>query len=152
MTHDSAAEVDADQSQRRTHRIAVEVTGYGGRGPIYRVTHPGEVLLEGCRCPVFEPCRALLARGIIGRLELWRAGKASWDLAVDIEVGAGFTIIETDTQSLRLAKWVPAHPEAISRLRHRARTATNVSPVLHPFPEQTPILDAEPLTELELAK
>jgi hypothetical protein len=141
---EASGEAEVDQNQHRTHRIAVEVTGYGSRGPIYRVLHGGEVLLEGCRCPLFEACRALLAKGITGRLELRRSGKASWDVAVDIAVGAKLTVIETETEGPRLGKWSVPSPDAISRLRRRARTATNGFPVHLPTPEQMPLLDAEP--------
>jgi hypothetical protein len=137
-TYDTADEAAA----HRTLRIEVQVIRYGARGPIYRVMCAGEVLIEACKCPLFDSCRALLAQGITGRLELWRPGKTTFDAACDVQVGAQYTIIETETVSLRLAKWVPAPPEAISRLRHRARTATDTSRVLLPTPEeQTPKFD-----------
>ena len=59
------------------------------------MTYAGQVLLASCRFPLLEACRALLAKGITGRLELWRAGNVSWDVAVDIEAGAAWTVIET---------------------------------------------------------
>ena len=34
----------------------VELAGDGGRGPIYSVTHEGQVLIEGCRRPLLESC------------------------------------------------------------------------------------------------
>jgi hypothetical protein len=149
QTHDvGEAEVDRTSEwrpQQRTHRIDVTVVKYGERGPVYRVMYAGEVLRARARCPLFEACRALLAKGITGRLELWRAGKATFDAACDIEVGAQHTIIETAEVSLRLAKWVPVSPEAISRLRHRVLAATDPSQVPLPTPEeQTPEFDEEP--------
>jgi hypothetical protein len=66
----------------------------------------GEILVDGCRCPCSTPAERSLPRRITGRLEVWRAGKKVYDLAVDI--GAGFTIVESDTESLRLAKWSPS--------------------------------------------
>jgi hypothetical protein len=142
--HGTVAVAAAHQTQQPTLRIEAEVIRYGVRGPLYRVTYASEVLIKACRCPLLDSCRALLARGITGRLELWRSGKATFDAACDVQVGAQYTIVETAEVSLRLAKWVPASAEAISRLRHRAGTATEASRVPLPTPgEQTPILDAE---------
>jgi hypothetical protein len=45
----------------------------------------GNVLLERCRCPIFEVCRALLRRGITGRLEFCGPGRPRADLQLDIE-------------------------------------------------------------------
>jgi hypothetical protein len=73
----------------------------------YRVTYAGETLVEGRRNPIFDACRALLARGITGRLEVWRQGKRSADMQLDIERGALFAIWETTTLSLRLVPWHP---------------------------------------------
>jgi hypothetical protein len=136
----------SDWSLRPVHRIDVTVVKYGERGPVYRVMYAGEVLRARARCPLFEACRALLAKGITGRLELWRPGKTTFDVACDVEVGAQHTIIETAEVSLRLAKWAPVSPEAICRLRHRVLAATDPSQVL-PLPtpeEQTPEFDEEP--------
>jgi hypothetical protein len=83
------------------------------QGQRYRLTYAGETIVEGRRNPVFDACRALLARGITGRLEVWRGGKASADMQLDIELGAGLAIRETATESLRVVPWRP-HPDAIS--------------------------------------
>jgi len=129
-----------DQTERLTHRVDARVIRYGLRGPVYRILHAGEVLLEGCRCPLFEACRALLAKGITGgRVELWRSGEASWALAVDITVGAKLTVVETETEGPRLGKWSVPSLDAISRLRHRARTARDADPVPWPTLGETPI-------------
>jgi hypothetical protein len=56
----------------RAHRIDVVCVRYGAKGGIY------------------------------GRLEMWRPGKPTWDLAVDIEVGAGLTVRETETHGPRI--------------------------------------------------
>jgi len=137
-THDTNS-ANEDRA-KRTHRVDVQAVRYGARGPVYRILHAGEVLLEGCRCPLFEACRALLAKGITGgRVELWRSGKASWDLAVDITVGAKLTVVETETEGPRLGKWSVPSLDAISRLRHRARTARDADPVPWPTLGETPI-------------
>jgi hypothetical protein len=78
----------------------------GAKGTIYCATYAGEVLIAACR-PEFDACRALLARGITGRLEMRRPGRPTWDLAVDIEDGAGLTVRETETEGQRIVHWMP---------------------------------------------
>jgi hypothetical protein len=69
--------------------------------------YAGETLVEGRRNPIFDACRALLARGITGRLEVWRRGKTSADMQLDIEKGAALAIEQSDKKSIRLRRWVP---------------------------------------------
>ena len=88
-------------------RVEIERTNLTENGQRYRVMCAGEILAEGRRNPIFDACRALLARGITGRLEVWRRGRTSADMQLDIERGARFAIRETTTLSLRL---VPGHP------------------------------------------
>jgi hypothetical protein len=143
MTYDGAAQAGTDLAHRRvqtiperpTHRIEAQITRYGSRGPIYRVMHAGQVLLARSRCPLLDACRELLTQGLTGRLELWRPGNPSFDAAVDIQVGAQWTILETETESLRLVRWTPSPWNALSRRGVEARTATNGSPVPSPYPE-----------------
>jgi hypothetical protein len=54
-----------------THRIDLVPTALGPRGRQYAVRHLGQLLCES-RTPIFTACRALLARGIAGRLKVWR--------------------------------------------------------------------------------
>jgi hypothetical protein len=55
----------------KTHHITIEPTTIRGeRGQYYRVYFEGAVLIE----EPFEACRALVARGITGRLERRRYG------------------------------------------------------------------------------
>src|SRR5262249_24499881 len=106
-TRESAAD-GPDRVQQHTHRIEVQVVRYGVRGPVYRVRYAHEVLISACRCPLLDSCRALLARGITGRLELWRAGKATFDAACDVGGGARHACGESKTEVVRLARWPPA--------------------------------------------
>ena len=115
-TYNSAAEAEADRARQkasRSTRVELEPIGLTEQGQRYRVTYAGEVLVEGRRNPIFDACRALLARGITGRLKVWRRGKTSADMQLDIERGAGFAIRETATESLRIVPWHP-HPDATS--------------------------------------
>src|SRR5262249_61652625 len=103
-TRESAAD-GPDRVQQHTHRIEVQVVRYGVRGPVYRVRYAHEVLISACRCPLLDSCRALLARGITGRLELWRAGKATFDAACDVQVGARDTGVGSETGSAGRCHW-----------------------------------------------
>ena len=49
-----------------THRITIEPISQGARGERYRVSYAGAVLIESCRDPEFDACRALRAQGITG--------------------------------------------------------------------------------------
>jgi hypothetical protein len=112
-TYDSAAEAETDRVQQKASRstqVELEPIGLTEQGQRYRVTYAGETLVEGRRNPIFDACRALLARGITGRLEVWRSGKASADMQLDIERGAGLAICETATESLRVVPWRPWRP------------------------------------------
>ena len=91
--------------------------GLTEHGQRYRVTYAGETLIEGRRNPIFDACRALLARGITGRFEVWRRGKESADMQLDIERGAGLAIKETTTESLRIVTWEPWRPNPDDRAR-----------------------------------
>jgi hypothetical protein len=108
-----------------THRIEIAPTRLGGRGQIYAVHHLGEPLLES-RTPILAACRALLAKGITGRLEVCRPGRQHADAHVDIFKGAGWMISEDD-RGLRLQKWAPYPtdrlPGAISHRLHESPAA-----------------------------
>ena len=145
-TYESIPNANAEPIQQQAHRIEAQVIRYGARGPVYRVRCADEVLISACRSPLLDSCRALLARGITGRLELWRAGKATFDAACDIQLGAQYTVIESETESVRLARWSPAPWNAVSHRSIEARTATDADPVPWPTLDETPILDAEPAT------
>jgi hypothetical protein len=64
------------------HSILIEPTTIGDRGQRYRVTYLGNIIVESTRNPEFDACRALLTRGITGKLEMWRAGKTHPDVTL----------------------------------------------------------------------
>jgi hypothetical protein len=88
-------------------RIEIEAVGLRERGLRYRVMYAGAVLIKSTRNPEFDACRALLALGITGRLEVWRPGKAHHDLQLDIAKGAGLTVRETEEEGPYIARWRP---------------------------------------------
>jgi hypothetical protein len=122
----------------RCNRIDVEVIRYGVRGPVYRVMYAGEVLLEHWN-PEFEACRALLARGITGKLEAWRTGGTYPALILDIEKAAKLTVEESDGVSVRVVPWKPFAVGAGPQ-----KTAGNDFCVPEGCQDETPILDVAP--------
>jgi hypothetical protein len=126
------------RTEQLTHRIDVQVIRYSVRGPIYLAMYRGEVLVEHWT-PEFEACRALLAQGIIGKLEIWRPGGAYPALILDIEKAARLTVKETSAESVRIVPWVPFAGDAGSR-----KTAGNDFWVPERCQDETPILDAPP--------
>ena len=88
------------------HRITIEPTEIRGeRGQRYRVHYGDAVLIEDTWNPEFEACRALVARGVTGRLDVWRAGKTHPDMIVpDIEEGARWTVVETTRSAPSLGR------------------------------------------------
>ena len=115
MIYQGAAEPKADpvkQQASRSTRIELEPIGLTEHGRRYRVTYAGETLVEGRRNPIFDACRALLARGITGRLEVWRRGKTIADMQLDIERDARLAILETATETLRVVPWRPREPRS----------------------------------------
>jgi hypothetical protein len=87
------------------HRIWIEVVGLGVSGLRYRLTHNGVTLIESTKNPEFDAARALLARGIVGQLEIWRRGASSPAMRLDIEKGARLTVEEGDCEGLRFVRW-----------------------------------------------
>ena len=137
--YNSAAEAEIDRARQkvlRSTRVDLEPIGLTEQGQRYRVTYAGETLVEGRRNPIFDACRALLARGITGRLKVWRRGKTSADMQLDIERGAGFAIRETATESLRIVPWRPhpdvTSPDVVLYRRVRPPAATNETQVSEP--------------------
>lgn len=90
--------------------------GSAGRSGRYDVhLETGELLLGKSDEPIFDACRQLAARGVTGRLEVWRAGKPHADVIIrDIVCAGGWTIEETAKVGPRLR-------------RHRPMTATAFS-------------------------
>ena len=107
------------------HRIVIEPTTIrGDRGQRYRVYFQDAVLIEDTWNPEFEACRALVERGVTGRLEVWRAdkpGKAETGIPVsawakevapypglivpDIARAAGRTVVENEKIGPVMAPW-----------------------------------------------
>lgn len=88
--------------------------GHGCRYDVHFDT--GELLLGKSDEPIFDACRQLAARGVTGRLEVWRAGKRHADVIVrDIVRAAEWTIEETAKVGPRLRRHRPMTAMAFSR-------------------------------------
>ena len=91
------------------HQITIQPTIVRGeRGQRYRVTYQGTNLINETWCPELEAARVLMARGIVGRLEVWRYGKSHPDLIIqDIARAAALTVEESEKLGPRLIRWRP---------------------------------------------
>ena len=81
-------------------RIWIEATCLSARGQRYRVIHDGLTLIESTKNPEFDSARALLARGVVGQVEVWRRGASSPAMRLDIEKAAPLTVEEGDSGGL----------------------------------------------------
>src|SRR5262245_9170867 len=128
-----------------SHRIEIEACGLGHRGQLYRVHYAGAVLVESSRNPEFDGARALAAKGITGRLEVWRRGGTYPAMALDIERAARLTVKEDDKGGLRFVRWQP-HPEqagenAASCRPVESRTAGDAGPATLPPAKKSAVFD-----------
>ena|SRR6516164_6639546 len=87
-------------SNAPVHRIDITALPRGK----YRVTYRSEILIERTKEPLLSTCRALAARGLKGRLEMW-AGEAYPRVIVDIERGAAMRVLENDNLGPRFARY-----------------------------------------------
>ena len=88
-----------------THRIFIQPTTIRGkRGQYYRVQYQDIVLVDETRSPELEACRTLLARGLLGRLEVWRFGKDHPDMVVpDIAIAGAWNETHLPESGMRRA-------------------------------------------------
>jgi hypothetical protein len=97
-----------------THRIHIAPTTIRGeRGQYYRVHYEGAVLVDETWNPELESCRALLARGIVGRLEVWRFRQDHpYVIIPDIAKAAEWTVEENEKWGPRFTRWRPRQEDA----------------------------------------
>ena len=98
-----------------TRRVFIECTGYTETGARYRVTdEDGRELVARSRVPEFDAARALLAKGVTGRLESWWVSATYPAMILDIEKAVGLTVVETETVGPKVVKWSPRDFSAIA--------------------------------------
>jgi hypothetical protein len=102
-----------------TRRVFIACIRYGHSGARYRVTDEGgRVLVASSRDPEFDAARVLLAEGVTGRLEIWRASATCAAMYLDIEKAAGLMVEESATVSPpRIRGWKARNAENASELR-----------------------------------
>ena len=85
--------------------IEIEQTHVTGTGPRYSVYHDGALLIQSCRDPLTDGARALVKRGVTGRLQMKRIGSSSIDMEGLIAVLASLTVSEGQIGQPRFARW-----------------------------------------------
>jgi len=91
----------------------------------WRVEFESETLIEACDDPAYDACRALLARGITGRLQTRLAGQEYGSLRLDIEHGAKLRAQEGAASGPRLVKWRPYPTDGICRVAVTEKAAAD---------------------------
>src|SRR5262249_11087182 len=78
-----------------------------------RVHYEGAVLVDETWNPELESCRALFARGIVGRLEVWRFREDHPDVIIpDIAKAAEWGVEENEKWGPRFTRWRPRPEDA----------------------------------------
>lgn len=85
--------------------IETEMTHATASGCRYRVWHDGSVLIESCREPLTDGARALVKKGVTGRVQMRRVGASGFDIQGLIAVLATLTVSEGQTGIPRFTKW-----------------------------------------------
>jgi hypothetical protein len=91
----------------------------GPRWPLVRFVWPrtlpvarrpsaqSQVIVTGSRTPELDACRILIARGLTGKLAIFDATTKKLRVTIDIEAGAGMTVLENRKYGPRFAKCKP---------------------------------------------
>lgn len=80
-----------------SHRIIIsDIKRAGHRGPLYRVSFGGAVLIEGTTQPLLDAARVLHSMGLTGTLEMWDEVRRYPRMRGDIEKLAELTVREGD--------------------------------------------------------
>ena len=85
--------------------IESERTHTTASGSRYRVWHDGAVLIESCREPLTDGARALVKKGVTGRVQMKRIGVPGISMQGLIAVLATITVSEGQTNGPRFTKW-----------------------------------------------
>lgn len=92
--------------------IDIEMTHTTANGARYRVWHDGEVLVASAREPLCTAARALVEKGVTGRVQMRRVGSERVDMSGLIAVFAAMTVSESQVSAPKFARyseaWIPA--------------------------------------------
>jgi hypothetical protein len=89
----------------------------------YAVEFEGEMIVKGSRNPECDAARALLARGITGKLTMLDANTGKSRTIINIEKAAKLTVREDRRQGPCFVKWQPMPENAFERDDGRSLTA-----------------------------
>ena len=109
------------------------------------MTHNGVTLIESTKNPEFDSARALLARGIVGQVEVWRHGASFPAMRLDIEKAAKLTIEDGDRSGPRFTRWQPRSEDtngnAVSASSGLVRMAGDEAPATYLPEKKSAVLD-----------
>jgi hypothetical protein len=88
---DQTIVLEAPEPSDTSHRIDIAFHRYGPKGAYYRVSYCRETLIESVREPVYSSCRALVAMGCKGRLEVWGGEPYAIGIAGTTGASTGFS-------------------------------------------------------------
>ena len=109
-------------------RVYIRELKISKRGPLYeaRLGSPtGPILVESTLEPALAGSRALLARGITGRLEMWDGLRPFPRMIADIESAAALTVREDRGTSATFVRFKPLSPA--TGVRFSAETPAQTS-------------------------
>jgi hypothetical protein len=98
------------------HKQGVRFTGR------YSVEFDGDILVAGSHNPECDLARALLAKGITGKLTMVDANSGKARTIIDIEKAAKLTVEENRHNGPRFVKWRPMSETARQRSKGRSPT------------------------------
>ena len=93
----------SDESLPSLHEVVLRYLGSGR----YSVEWQGQALLASSDDPEFDACRALLVRGVTGKLLTRHGGSAHHAMLLDIQRGASSRTEEGRRVGPRRARWRP---------------------------------------------
>ena len=101
-------------SDSLVHRVFL--TPLAGRAGRFAVTYGGDVLVASSRDPGSDACRALLARGVTGRLVTRWVGASHDAMSMDIVRMAKLRVEESDRHGLRVVAFRAFDPASLGRI------------------------------------
>jgi hypothetical protein len=105
------------QNTPPTYDVYIEIVINGGkRGDIYRATHYGDLIVDRSRQVICDSARHFAARGIKGRLAIYRTGSAVPCAFADIEAASMTALVESPTVGPKFGRYQPFNRTAITPL------------------------------------
>ena len=91
-----------------THQVIIRPTHRTAKRQHYEATLNGEPIVARSSDPVHAACRAMKAKGLVGRVEFFRPGDPYPSLIVhDLDKAAMIRVVETEREGPVKKKWRP---------------------------------------------